>query len=148
MKSPEKSWKMRRLAARSPTSNIASATNGRHHLFMRRLFPLLTLFLAACATRPEPAPPVAQPAPATQSQTKKLVGLTPQELVTQFGGPALQVREGNSLKLHFNSRRCVLDAYLYPSTNGAMRVTWVDTRLPSGVDTDQAACISDLENPS
>ena len=115
---------------------------------MRRLFPLLTLTLAACATRPQPAPEVAQPAPVAQPQTKKLVGLTTQELVAQFGGPALQVREGNSLKLQFKSRRCVLDAYLYPSTNGLMRVTWVDTRLPSGVDTDQAACISDLENPS
>jgi hypothetical protein len=76
------------------------------------------------------------------------MGLTPNELVGHFGSPALQVREGTSLKLQFRGRRCVLDAYLYPSTGGAMRVTHVDARLPSGVDADQAACISALENPS
>jgi hypothetical protein len=42
----------------------------------------------------------------------------------------------------------VLDAYLYPSTGGALRVTHVDTRTQTGIDTDQAACISALENPS
>jgi hypothetical protein len=43
----------------------------------------------------------------------------------------------------------VLDAYLYPSQGGGvLRVTHIDTRTASGVDTDQAACISALENPS
>jgi hypothetical protein len=115
---------------------------------MRRIFLASTLILAGCAARQtQPEPQAAQPAPVAQPQAR-LVGLTPQELVGHFGHPALQVREGTSLKLQFKSRRCVLDAYLYPSANGAMRVTWVDTRLPSGADTDQAACIADLENPS
>jgi hypothetical protein len=116
---------------------------------MRRLVLASPLLLAACVARqPQAQPEVAQPTPAEQPRARHLIGQTPQELVGLFGHPALQVREGNSLKLQFKSRRCVLDAYLYPSNNGALRVTWIDTRLPSGSDTDQAACISDLENPS
>jgi hypothetical protein len=117
---------------------------------MRRLALTSTLFLAACATAPQQ--PVAQPvavAPPQQARSG-LLGLTAAELVAHLGNPALQVREGTSLKLQFRSRRCVLDAYLYPSpgTGAPMRVTHVDSRLPSGVDTDQAACVSALENPS
>ncbi|HVI05761.1 MAG TPA: hypothetical protein VM711_06670, partial [Sphingomicrobium sp.] len=63
--------------------------------------------------------------------------------------PALQIHEGTSMKLQFRGRRCVLDAYLYPSgSSGTLRVTHIDTRTLSGNDMDQAACILDLENPS
>jgi hypothetical protein len=114
---------------------------------MRRSVPALTLFLAACATRPQaPAPQQPSQVAPVQRQTT-LVGLTPQELVGYFGKPVLQVREGTSIKLQFRGPRCVLDAYLYPQNN-VLRVTYVDTRAPSGVDMDQAACISALENPS
>jgi hypothetical protein len=108
----------------------------------------LTLFLAACATRPQqPVAEVPQAPPA--NEPRALYGLTAQDLVARFGTPALQAREGNSLKLQFRSRRCVLDAYLYASQAGAaLRVTHVDTRLPSGADTDQSACISALAVPS
>jgi len=109
------------------------------------------LFAAACAPRPQAASvptPAAQPVRPQVRQTS-LYGLDAQELVGHFGAPALQVREGSSLKLQFRGRTCVLDAYLYPSqNNGTMRVTYVDTRAPSGVDMDQAACISALDNPS
>ena len=117
---------------------------------MRRFFALSPLLLvAACATRPQqtpaPAPPVVQVEP---EQQNSLMGLTAQELVGRYGTPALQVREGNSLKLQFRGRRCVLDAYLYPSGNsGTLKVTHVDSRLPSGGDIDQAACIFSLRNP-
>ena len=116
---------------------------------MRRSLALaLTLFLAACATRTQP--PVAEiPQTPPPDEPRVLFGLTAQELVARFGNPAFQVREGNSLKLQFKSRRCVLDAYLYASHAGApLRVTHVDTRLPSGADTDQSACISALGVPS
>ena len=118
---------------------------------MRRLILILPLFVAACATRPqqpEPTPaPVTTPRPQLRST---ILGLTATELVGHFGNPALQVREGAGLKLQFRSPRCVLDAYLYAPDNGSgvQRVTYVDTRLPSGASTDQAACISVLENPS
>jgi hypothetical protein len=117
---------------------------------MRRLLvPSVTLLLAACATRPQQAP---APAPAPQAQpeeTSSLVGLTPQELVGRFGAPSLQIREGSSLKLQFRGPRCVMDAYLYPSgSSGTLKVTHVDTRLPSGGDIDQAACVFALRNRS
>ena len=110
------------------------------------------LLLAACATAPQqPQATTAAPQPPTQPQeTSSLVGLSAQELVGRFGPPALQVREGTSLKLQFRGRACVLDAYLYPSGNNpaALRVTHVDTRGPSGMDYSQAACVTSLENPN
>jgi len=112
---------------------------------MRRIFILAsTLFLAGCATRPQPQPETATPQPPPEREPRAIVGLTPQELVGHFGNPALQVREGTSLKLQFRGRTCILDAYLYPQNN-VLRVTHVDTRTLSGVDYNQAACISSLE---
>lgn len=122
-----------------------------HHAPMRRIVLAATLILAACAPRVQQ--PAATPAPVTQAQPQQrrstLVGLTARELVGHFGNPALQVREGTGLKLQFRSSRCVLDAYLYPAESGpgVERVTYVETRLPSGVPTDQAACVLALENP-
>ena len=118
---------------------------------MRRLILLSTLLLAACATAPRPsAPEVAEVVETPTTARSGLVGLTTAELVGHFGNPALQVREGTSLKLQFRARSCVLDAYLYPAQGGGgvLRVTHIDTRTPSGADMDQAACISALENPS
>jgi hypothetical protein len=115
---------------------------------MRRSVLALPLILAGCVAR-QPQPEVAQPAAVVQpAASGELIGLTASELVGHFGSPALQIHEGTSLKLQFRGRLCVLDAYLYPSTGGALRVTYVDTRTQSGIDTDQAACISALENPS
>ena len=119
---------------------------------MRRLALASIFLLAACATRPEQ--PVEQPAPAIpqlqpQRQVTRLTGLSAQDLVGHFGRPALQVQEGNSVKLQFRGSRCVLDAYLYPSGSaGTMRVTHVDTRLPTGADTPQAACTAALGTPA
>jgi hypothetical protein len=117
---------------------------------MRRSLALcLALAVAACAPRPQPTPPPQPPAETPRIERNQLVGLTPQDLVGKFGSPALQIREGTSLKLQFRGRQCVLDAYLYPQGGvGVMRVTHVDTRSPNGSDTDQAACILALETPS
>jgi hypothetical protein len=133
-----------RLATRSPRGNIASTTITGHRHTMRRYIAIsVSLLLAACATAPRqesvaPAPAVPQQ-PADQNS---LLGLTAQQLYGRFGAPALQIHEGNSLKLQFRTARCVIDAYLYPSANGGMKVTYVDTRLPSGADVSQAACIA------
>jgi hypothetical protein len=114
---------------------------------MRRLIALsFVLLVGACAPRLQQvsAPPLPVPQPQPQDQGS-LTGLTAQELVGRFGAPALQIREGTSLKLQFRGRRCVMDAYLYPSgTSGALKVTHVDTRTPTGSDFDQAACIFSL----
>jgi hypothetical protein len=110
---------------------------------MRRILLASTLLIAGCATAPKPpeAPSVQSP---TTREPRGVVGMTTTELVGHFGNPALQVREGTSLKLQFRGRNCVLDAYLYPQNN-VLRVTHVDTRTLSGVDYDQAACIASLE---
>ena len=116
---------------------------------MRRLVLVSTLVLAGCATRPQQLPPVAaqQPEP-VQRQSTRLVGFSANDLVHHFGRPVLEIREGSSVKLQFRGRYCVLDAYLYPGQNGAMRVTYVNARTPTGADTDPATCISALEYPS
>jgi hypothetical protein len=117
---------------------------------MRRLLAFsITLMVAACAPRPQPvaAPPL-PPEVQVPQERNSLAGLTAQELVGRYGIPALQIREGNSLKLQFRGVRCVMDAYLYPSGNSeTLKVTHVDTRLPSGGYIDQAACIYSLRNP-
>jgi len=72
-----------------------------HRRSMRRFVPALTLFLAACAARPvtpEPTPAPVAEAPRPQGRSS-ILGLTASELVGHFGNPALQVREGASLKL-------------------------------------------------
>lgn len=107
-----------------------------------------SILAAACAPRPEAVPAPARPVTAPQVRQSSLFGLTAPELVGHFGKPVLQIREGNSVKLQFRGNRCVLDAYLYPSTGNELRVTYVDTRGPSGAPIDQAACIFALENPS
>ena len=119
-----------------------------HRRPMRRLFPLAALLAAGCATAPEAPEPGPQlpVAPSTHVHSS-LLGMTAAELVAHLGNPALQVSEGAGLKMQFRSRYCVLDAYLYPPASGAglTRVTHSDARLPTGSDTDQAACISAVE---
>lgn len=115
---------------------------------MRRYILASTLLLAGCATRPVQTPVAETPAPVeTVRTTRVLLGLTANQLVAEFGNPALQIREGASMKLQFRGRSCVLDAYLYPH-NGALRVTHIDARTPAGADTDQAACIFALGQSS
>jgi hypothetical protein len=109
---------------------------------------VLILLVASCAPRQPvsttPTPAVVVP---QAEEPTSLTGLTAQELVGRFGTPVLQIREGASLKLQFRGPRCVMDAYLYPSGGGgALKVTHVDTRTPTGGDFDQAACIFALRN--
>lgn len=115
---------------------------------MRRLVLASTLLLGACATRPQQPPQQPVQVVPQQRAVTRLTGMSAQDLVGHFGRPALQIQEGNSLKLQFRGRYCVLDAYLYPGQSGGYRVTYVNTRAPSGADTDQATCISALEYPS
>ena len=115
---------------------------------MRRFVPFAVLAVAACAPRPpvqttptRPSQPIQQ-SPHIRSD---LIGMTAGELAQRFGRPAIQVREGPGIKLQFRGA-CVLDAYLYPPDDGRgpERVAHVDTRLASGVETDQAGCIRSL----
>ena len=114
---------------------------------MRRLVILASLLVAGCETVPEQPQP--QPTPVTISPhiRSNLLGLTVSELVQRLGTPALQIREGQGLKLQFRASRCILDAYLYlpVSGQGVERVTHVDARLRSGADTDQRGCVAAIE---
>src|SRR5688572_17523416 len=110
---------------------------------------LAPLFAAACTPTPDVQPPQApppRPLPAVPQQRGDLIGLTAAELVQRLGNPALQIREGQSLKLQFRSPACILDAYLYRPAGGQglERVAHVDARLRSGADTNQSACIAAL----
>ena len=149
MKSPVSARKAGRLAAHHCSRNLATGNRRGHRPAMRRLALASALLLAGCATRPQ-QPPAQEPAPAVPApgQATRLVGLSASDLTNHFGRPALQVREGNSIKVQYRGRSCVLDAYLYPNASGIYRVTHVDTRSTSGADTDQASCISALEYPS
>ena len=116
---------------------------------MRIHFALALFALSACARVPtETATPTPPPAPAVQlRESGVLIGLTGNELVTRFGRPTLQIKEGNSFKLQFRGQLCVLDAFLYPSTGAQYRVTHVEARSRAGSDTNQADCIRALEYP-
>lgn len=110
---------------------------------MRRISLALALFLAGCATTPPVAPPTPPPVQQIVPDRAGLVGLTAQQLVSKLGSPALQVREGTSLKLQFRNSRCVIDAYLYPSPRDprVAKVEHVDTRAPSGVESNEQVCV-------
>ena len=107
---------------------------------MRRIVLALTLILSACATAPQQT---VQPVPVqTAPDRAGLVGLSASQLLSKLGPPALQIREGTSLKLQFRNSRCVIDAYLYPQGRGQPdKVEHVDARAPSGVDTNEQICV-------
>lgn len=116
---------------------------------MRRALILASsLVLAACATTPRPEQAgEQQTAPVAAHVRGAVIGLTAAELVQRFGTPALQIREGASLKLQFRSAQCVLDAYLYQTGTTPHRVTYVDARTRALADVDQAFCIRSLSAP-
>jgi hypothetical protein len=107
----------------------------------------LALLVAGCATAPRPSTEPVSEVPQSTHTRGAIVGLTAEELVRRLGTPALQIREGDSLKLQFRSDQCVLDAYLYPSGNAPYRVSYVDARSRSLADVDQALCIASIEAP-
>ena len=115
---------------------------------MRRCLAFAVLLLAGCATAPTPPQPQRpQPVPVRPSPSPlrgELIGMTASELIQRLGTPALQIREGRSLKLQFRGSRCILDAYLYPAgdASGPERVAHVDARLRSGAETDARTCVA------
>ena len=118
----------------------------RHVLALILLAPL-----GACMTGTPPpsrhAPVALRPPPVTGLGITKVMGVDAQALVTLFGSPALDVREGPARKLQFRGAACVLDAYLYPQTSarGPATVRWIDARTPAGGDIDRASCIAALQ---
>ena len=115
---------------------------------MRRILLFASsLLVAACATTPLPEQPGEQPQPPSAHTRGAVIGLTAAEMVQRFGTPALQIREGESVKLQFRSSQCVLDAYLYATGTAPHRVTYVDTRTRALAEVDPAFCIRSLDAP-
>jgi hypothetical protein len=116
---------------------------------MRILLPTAAaLTLAACGvTPPQPTTPVPASRPQPEPvQRGDLIGFTVDELGARFGAPTFQVREGPGLKLQWSSPACVLDTFLYPAPGtNVMRVTYVDTRRPSGDAADRTGCIAAID---
>ncbi|HEX8525352.1 hypothetical protein [Allosphingosinicella sp.] len=107
--------------------------------------------LAACTPSAvtEQAPPVRARAGAPPTRAVAglgtVIGRNAAALTTQFGRPALDIREGTARKLQFESPVCILDTYLYPpAAGGEPIVTHVDARLPDGRDMDRASCVAAL----
>ncbi len=107
------------------------------------------ILLAGCAstgTMPPPATPsrAAVPVPYNAAGLGRVIGQDAAALVKLFGQPDADVREGDARKLQFQSRICVLDAYLYPRGKDEPRVTYVDAREPDGSSIDRASCVAAL----
>lgn len=109
----------------------------------------LLLVLPACVSATASRAPVAAPvrtAAVYGRAPEGLAGADARRLVALFGQPRMDVRESTVRKLQFANGRCVLDAYLYATGRKKEPVVaHVDTRLASGADVDQAACILSLQ---
>lgn len=108
---------------------------------MRRILGLTPfLILAACAPKVQTPAVVTKPVAPSGST---MIGFSENDLVSRFGQPTFQVKEGPGTKLQWSHGGCVLDAYLYPPEAGRVgdRVTHVDTRAPSGADLPLNACL-------
>jgi hypothetical protein len=104
---------------------------------------MMLLSVSACAAVPSAAPPAATPLPPASAYGRpvEVMGADARRLIAMFGQPRLDIREKTVRKLQFANSRCVLDAYLYMTDKSRQPVvTYVDTRLPDGRDTEQAAC--------
>ena len=106
------------------------------------------VLVAGCVAPVRNAPPVGPAEPAAVYSThglESVMGQNARALVSLFGNPDLDAREGPARKLQFLGPACVLDAYLYPPRRGGEAVvTHVDTRLPDGRDFDRSSCVAAL----
>lgn len=105
---------------------------------------MLGTTLAACATVPPPRQAVvAPPAPINPTGLERVMGHSAASLVSLFGSADQDVTEASARRLQFSSGICILDAYLYPPSNGREPVvTHVDARQPNGQVIDRASCVA------
>jgi len=78
---------------------------------------------------------------------ESVIGADENQLVRQFGPARLNVWEGDARKLQFTGKACVLDVFLYPTSQSkAPLASYVDARRASdGQDVDRAACVAALK---
>jgi hypothetical protein len=108
----------------------------------------LALLLSACAgTVPPGRTPLASgrvPVRYATAGLERVLGQNAAGLVSLFGTPDSDFREGAARKLQFQGPTCVLDTYLYPEDGKEPRVTYVDARQPDGTPIDRARCVAAL----
>jgi len=113
---------------------------------MRIILATTLLLLAGCASSPQSvAIPARVPVASVPAERGPLIGADARLLATRFGTPRLRIREGDGTKLQFAGGTCLLDAYLYPASDGVARVTHVDTRDRDGRNVAQADCVAAIE---
>jgi hypothetical protein len=108
---------------------------------------LAGVLTVGCVTPVREAPPVVTPPSPVYSihGLESVMGQGARALITLFGAPDLDVREGSARKLQFLGPVCVLDAYLYPPNGGGDPVVvHVDARMPDGRDIDRSSCVAAL----
>lgn len=102
------------------------------------------------AARPVVRQPVTRPPRDVQFNMmpglEGVIGVTGPDLTRQFGPARLDVWEGDARKLQFSGEACVLDIYLYPTSQAREPLAaYVDARRASdGKDVDRAACVRAL----
>ncbi|WEK41920.1 MAG: hypothetical protein P0Y64_10930 [Candidatus Sphingomonas colombiensis] len=107
----------------------------------------MAALLAGCAstgTSAPPSTPAVVTVPYSSTGLERVIGQDAAALVRLFGQPDADVREGTARKLQFQSRICVLDAYLYPRGSDEPRVTYIDAREADGSSIDRASCVAAL----
>ena len=123
----------------------------RHHNNMIRFRNpglLLSLsLLAACTAPPAPQPvprlpaiPVAKPGPGTA----RVLGRTPDVVLSVLGRPTLDRSEGPARQLQFSGKTCVADIFFYPDRRGGLAATHIEARDRSGRVVDPGGCIEAL----
>lgn len=107
---------------------------------------LAATLAAACAPSGQTRPAAVGAAPIRYAPLglERVLGQDATGLVSLFGQPDADVREGPGRKLQFQSGICVLDAYLYAKGGEAPRVTYLDARQPDGSTIDRASCVAAL----
>jgi hypothetical protein len=106
--------------------------------------------ISACAAAPKATGPRPQaiappPAMATVTGLDRVIGKDARALVSLFGAADQDVSEANARRLQFAGTACILDAYLYPPSNGREPVvTYVDARTNDGRPAERASCVSAL----
>lgn len=99
------------------------------------------------SVRPPSKAPPRDPKFQTIPGLESVIGADEASLIRQFGPSRLNVWEGDSRKLQFTGKACVLDIFLYPTTTSRNPVaSYVDARRASdGQDVDRAACVAALK---
>lgn len=98
----------------------------------------LALALAACASQPKPAAPVAA---APTAGMDRLMGREVDSATRLLGGASMDRREGPARQLQF-AGACVLDLFYYPGGGTVPVATHASARLPDGRPIAPGECLS------